>query len=253
MPVDAAQPWCASIPEREGEGMVPQMRRAGHAGYLDRPRERLARAGIASLGDVELVALLLGTGHRGRDVVTLAAAVLAEHGGAAGLRGVSTDDLCRTRGIGPARAARLIAAMELGRRAVAARSGDRPRLGSPSQAAGYLLPLFGGHRVERFGVVLLDAKHRLIRARVLTVGSLDASLVHPREVFGEAASGRAAAVIVFHNHPSGDPAPSAEDVVLTRRLAEAGLLMGMPVADHVILGDGCWFSFRESAPAVLGR
>lgn len=219
----------------------------------DRPRERLARAGIGALGEAELVALLLGTGRVGCDAVALAAVLLAAHGGAAGLRGASVDELCRTPGIGPARAARLLAAVELGRRAVVARSGDRPRLGSPSQAAAYLLPLYGGPRVEQFGVALLDAKHRLIRSAVLTIGSLDASLVHPREVFGEAVAGRAAAVIVFHNHPSGDPAPSAEDVSLTRRLAEAGLLMGMPVADHLILGDGCWFSFRESAPAVLGR
>jgi DNA repair protein RadC len=218
----------------------------------DRPREKLARAGAAALGDTELVALLLGTGTAGQDAVGVAGALLETHGGAGALAGATLDDLCRIRGVGPTRAARLLAAVELGRRVVAGRSGQRPRMGSPRQVAEYLLPLFGGHRVERFGVVLLDAKHRLIRAAVLSVGSLDASIVHPREVFREAAGGSAAALVLFHNHPSGDPAPSAEDVLLTRRLVQAGELMGIAVVDHVILGEGRWFSFREGAPGVVG-
>ena len=218
----------------------------------DRPRERLARVGASALGDTELVALLLGTGAAGQDALGVAGALLESQGGPGALMAATLDDLCRVRGVGPTRAARLLAAVELGRRVVAGRNGARPRMGSPRQVAEYLLPLYGGHRVERFGVVLLDAKHRLIRAAVLSVGSLDASIVHPREVFREAAAGSAAALVLFHNHPSGDPAPSAEDVVLTRRLAQAGDLMGIAIVDHVILGEGRWFSFREGAPGVLG-
>ena len=117
----------------------------------------------------------------------------------------------------------------------------------------YLLPRHGGHREERFGVLLLDTKHRVIRAVVISLGTLDASLVHPREVFRAAAEHSAAAVVLFHNHPSGDPTPSPDDVWLTRRLAQAGDLMGIAVVDHVVLGDGCWHSVRESAPGVFGR
>ncbi len=108
-------------------------------------------------------------------------------------------------------------------------------------------------REEHFGVLLLDTRHRLIGAVVVSVGSLDASLVHPREVFRAAAEHSAAAIVLFHNHPSGDPSPSADDLTLTRRLVQAGELMGIGVVDHVVLGDGCWHSVRESSPAVFSR
>jgi DNA repair protein RadC len=123
----------------------------------------------------------------------------------------------------------------------------------PAAAASYLLPRLGRLREEHFGVLLLDTRHRLIRAVVVSIGSLDASLVHPREVFRTATEHSAAAMVLFHNHPSGDPAPSAEDLVLTRRLVQAGELMGIGVVDHVVLGDGCWHSVRESSPALFAR
>jgi DNA repair protein RadC len=212
----------------------------------DRPREKLVRAGVGSLGDNELVALLLGTGVKARSALTIAQDVLDTAGGVRGLARVGADELCRIAGIGGPRAARLLAAVELGRRAVTGDAGDRPRLLSPYALGSYLLPLFGDHREERFGVVMLDTKSRLIRTETLSVGSLDASIAHPREIFRAATVASASTIAVFHNHPSGDPLPSTDDVTLTQRLVAAGEIMGIDVIDHVILGDGKWFSFREA-------
>ncbi len=212
----------------------------------DRPREKLARAGVHALGDNELLALVLGSGVRGRSALALAQEVLDLAGGVHGLVHISLDELRQVIGVGLPRAARLAAAIELGRRAVTAGSGERPKLRSPTAVGQYLLPLYGGYRVERFGVVLLDAKNRLIRTSILSVGSLDASIAHPREIYREAVIASAASVVVFHNHPSGDPEPSVDDIVLTRRLKEAGSLMGIELADHIVLGDGRWFSFRDA-------
>jgi DNA repair protein RadC len=212
----------------------------------DRPREKLARAGVTSLGDNELVALLLGTGVRGRSALTVAQDVIDTAGGVAGLLRITADELRRVSGVGAPRAALLLAAVELGRRAVASQGDERPRFKKPSDIGRYLLPLYGGYREERFGVVMLDAKLRLIRAETLSVGILDASIAHPREIFRTATLASASAIALFHNHPSGDPAPSADDVALTQRMAAAGELMGINVVDHVILGDGRWFSFREA-------
>ena len=219
----------------------------------DRPREKLLRAGASALGDNALVAVLLGSGVRARDVLGVAAAVLEAAGDVGGLGRATAQALMRTPGVGPTRAARLLAAFELGRRALGTTREARPQLGTPAAVGAYLLPRHGGHREERFGVLLLDTKHRVIRAVVISLGTLDASLVHPREVFRAAAEHSAAAVVLFHNHPSGDPTPSPDDVWLTRRLAQAGDLMGIAVVDHVVLGDGCWHSVRESAPGVFGR
>lgn len=212
----------------------------------DRPREKMARAGAAALGDNELLAVLLGSGTHAKSALMLAGEVLARAGGTGGLTRITLDELTALDGVGPTRAARVLAAVELGRRALSGGQPARPRLASPPEVARYLMPLYGGHQVERVGVALLDTKLRLIRTTILSVGSLDASIVHPREVFREALLSHASAIVVFHNHPSGDPAPSRDDIELTHRLFGAGRLMGIEVADHVILGDGKWFSFKES-------
>lgn len=213
----------------------------------DRPREKMARVGAAALGDNELVAVLIGSGTRGKSAMAMASEVLNLAGGASGLIRVGIDELTRANGMGTSRAARLLAAVELGRRVIAGPAPDRPRLGSPHDVAAYLLPLYGGYRVERFGLVLLDAKHRLIRTTILSTGSLDATIVHPREVFREAALASAATIVLFHNHPSGDPEPSGDDVLLTYRMARAGELMGIEVVDHIILGEARYFSFKEKS------
>jgi DNA repair protein RadC len=123
---------------------------------------------------------------------------------------------------------------------------ERPQLRSPRELAAYLLPQYGASAVERFGIVILDTKHRVIRVSIVSVGSLDAAVVHPREVFREAASSSAAAIVLFHNHPSGDPTPSKDDLELTTRMVKAGSIMGIDVIDHLILGDQRYFSLVES-------
>ena len=150
-------------------------------------------------------------------------------------------------GIGFARASQIVAALELGRRTLTHAPSERIQILGPREAAAYLMPRFGARGVEQFGIVLLDSKHRVLRTAVLAIGTLNSSIVQPREVFREAAIGGAAAIVIFHNHPSGDPNPSPEDVDLTRRLAAAGVLIGIDVIDHVILGDLRYFSFRETA------
>jgi DNA repair protein RadC len=211
----------------------------------DRPREKLARTGAGALGDNELVAIVLGQGQPRASALDLANAVLAAVGGAAGLARAAHDELTRLPGIGVARSAQLLAAVELGRRSVAQAARDRAQMTTPRTVAEYLMPQYGNRRVEQFGVLLLDTKHRVLRSTVLSVGTLDASIVHPREIFREAVSGGAAAIVLFHNHPSGDPEPSREDTRLTERLIAAGVLMGIDVIDHVILGDARYFSYRE--------
>jgi DNA repair protein RadC len=210
----------------------------------DRPREKLRQHGAAALGDNELVALVIGNGSRRGNALSVANALLAAHGGLHGLTRCGADDLIRIAGIGRARAAQILAALELGRRTLAHAPGARLRIRGPRDAAAYLMPRFGSRAVEQFGIMLLDAKHRVMRTAVLSVGTLNSSIVEPREVFREAAIGGATAIVIFHNHPSGDPTPSPDDVALTRRLVAAGSLIGIDVVDHVVLGDARFCSIK---------
>jgi DNA repair protein RadC len=211
----------------------------------DRPREKLLRHGAAALGDNELIALVIGQGSRRSGALSVANALLAARGGTHGLARSMPDELAQVDGIGRARSAQILAALELGRRTLMRAPNARVRIRNPGDAAAYLLPLFGSRPTEQFGIVLLDSKHRVARTAILASGTLNSSIVEPREVFREATLGSAAAIIVFHNHPSGDPTPSHEDVELTRRLAAAGELMGIDVVDHVVLGDSRYCSFKE--------
>jgi DNA repair protein RadC len=211
----------------------------------DRPREKLLRHGAAALGDNELVALILGSGRPRTGALEVANELLTARGGLHGLMRSSSDDLARVGGIGPAKSAQVLAALELGRRTLAHAPGARIQLRTPRDAAAYLLPGFGSRPVEQFGVVLLDAKHRVLRTTVVTIGTLNATIVQPRDVYREAMLGAATALLVFHNHPSGDPTPSPEDHELTRRLATAGVVMGIDLVDHIVLGDSRYCSFKE--------
>ncbi len=211
----------------------------------DRPREKLVRLGAASLGDNELVAIVIAQGQARVSALDLANALLTSVSGLEGLARARHDDLVAVRGIGDARAAQVLAAVELGRRIVSRGGRERHQVTSPRSVAEFLMPQYGNRPVEQFGIVLLDTKHRVLRTTVLSVGTLDASIVHPREIFREATAGGAAAIILFHNHPSGDPEPSPDDRRLTERLIAAGLVMGIDVLDHIILGDTRYFSFRE--------
>ena len=145
----------------------------------------------------------------------------------------------------PTRAAMVVAGVELGRRTLTRPRPDRKRLATPREVAEFLLPHYGASPVERFGIVSLSTKHRVLRTEIVSTGTLDASLVHPREVFRMAAMHRAAAIVLFHNHPSGDPTPSVDDVALTQRLQQAGALMGIEVLDHMVLADTRYCSFKE--------
>ena len=211
----------------------------------DRPREKLQRLGTSALGDNELMAIVLGHGRSNASALDLANTLLAGIGGADSLARARLDDLMKIDGIGPARAAQILAAVELGRRTLTRGGRQRVQVTSPQTVADLLLPQYGNRPVEQFGVVLLDTKHRVLRTTIVSIGTLDASIVHPREIFREATAAGAAAIVLFHNHPSGDPEPSADDVQLTKRMVAAGVLMGIDVIDHVILADVRYCSLRE--------
>jgi DNA repair protein RadC len=211
----------------------------------------LERAGLVGMSDQELLAIVLGHGTAQASAMALAGALLAQASGVHRLTRMTRDEICQTRGMGHAQAARVQAAIELGRRTLSQQPSARPQFTSPEEIAAYLLPRFGAFPVERFGIVLLDTKHRLLRTHIHSVGALDASMAHPRDVFRVAVSGGASGVVLFHNHPSGDPEPSREDHHLTHRLTQAGHIVGVPVVDHLILADTEYFSFR--AARALGR
>ena len=212
----------------------------------DRPREKLERLGPSGLGDNELLALVLGSGSRTANALALANRLLESSGGLHGLTRAGVGDLLRVEGVGRARTAQVLAAVELGRRSLTRAGEMRPRLRSPRDLAVHLLPEYGARAVEQFGIVMLDTRHRVIRTRVIAIGSLDTTVVHPREVFREATAAAAASIVLFHNHPSGDPTPSPDDVALTMRMISAGDIMGIDVVDHLILADQKYFSLVES-------
>jgi DNA repair protein RadC len=212
----------------------------------DRPREKLERLGPSGLGDNELLALVLGSGRPGEDALAVANRVLQAAGGMHALPRAGSGTLQTVPGVGRARAAQILAAVELGRRTLVRVEVERERLATPRQLAEHLLPLFGGHAVEQFGIVMLDVKHRIIRTKIVSVGSVSSTAVHPREVFREAASALASSIVLFHNHPSGDPTPSPDDLLLTSRLISAGDIMGIAVIDHVILAEQRYYSLVEA-------
>ena len=209
-----------------------------------RPRERLLAGHGEALADAELLALLWGSGQRGKSAVELAQDLLGRSGGLAGLWTFGLSDLMDQPGIGPARASQLWAAQELCRRSQ--RGGSRARITSPRAAGDYLLPRCHGWSEERFGLLALNAKGELLAERILSQGTATATLISPREFFREALRYGATSALAFHNHPSGDPTPSAEDRLLTRRLKAAGESLGVPLADHLILGEGRYHSFRAA-------
>ena len=211
----------------------------------DRPREKLQRHGAAALGDNELVAIVIGNGQANRSALDLANRFSKRSAVSKDLRERTTASSRAFQASARRGPRRCMAAVELGRRTLTRAGRHRVQVTTPRTVAELLLPVYGNRPVEQFGVVLLDTKHRVMRTTMVTVGTLDASIVHPREIFREAAAGGAAAIVVFHNHPSGDPEPSTEDIVLTRRLIAAGVLMGIEVLDHVILANVRYCSMKE--------
>ncbi len=210
-----------------------------------RPRERLRERGPESLGSTELLALVLGTGTRTRGVVSLAEHLLSAFGSLQDLSQARSEEIDQVVGMGPAKAAALIAAFELGRRAHGPAPAARYAVRSPEDAGRLLLPLMRHLDREHFRVVLLNTKHEVMAVVEVAVGNLDSAPIHPREVFKEAVRRSAAAVIVAHNHPSGNPEPSGDDLAITDRLRAAGRIVGIDVLDHLIIGNGTFVSLRE--------
>jgi DNA repair protein RadC len=204
----------------------------------ERPRERLLKLGSEALSVQEILALILGRGIKGESVIDISQKLVSRFGGLKGVANASVEELTQTKGIGPAKAAHIKAALELSRR-LEADAGDKPKpvLKSPDDVVAEVRSQLKGKKKEHFLVLCLDTRNRLINHKLVSIGSLDTSIVHPREVFKEAVSSCAASVIFAHNHPSGDPEPSKEDIELTKRLAKAGEIMGIDVLDHIIVCD----------------
>jgi len=211
----------------------------------ERPRERLLARGARSLGDAELVAVLLRTGRAGESALALARRLLASVGGLSGLA-TATPEALAGRGVGPAKAAAVAAAVELGRRLARAEIRERDPLGHPAAVASYLTLRYAALDQEVMGALYLDTRNRMVGERELFRGALNRAAAEPRRILREGLLAGAAGCIVFHTHPSGDPSPSAEDVAFTRRLAEAGEAVGIRLVDHLVLGSqGRWVSLRE--------
>jgi DNA repair protein RadC len=210
----------------------------------ERPRERLLSCGQAALSDAELLAILLRTGTNKETAVQLAERVLVEFGGLQELPRRTADELISLAGLGPVKAVTLLAAVELAVRLASRRRAKIP-VASPADVACLVMEEMRNYRREHFRVVMLDVKNKVLGMEEVSIGSLNTSLVHPREVFRPAVIKSCAGIILIHNHPSGDPTPSPEDLEVTRRLCEAGRLMGIEVLDHVVIGDRQFFSFRE--------
>jgi len=239
-------PFCA-VGRGTGSYSWPVTQRIAETPADDRPRERLFRLGAGALTGGELLAIILATGTTHASAVDVAHALLADRGPSlAQLARRPAADLASQRGVGAAKAARVAAALELGRRLQEEQRGERPRIRAPDDVHRWFAPRLTDLSAEEFHVLALDTQSRVLRDILITRGILNGSLVHPREVFRTAIAEAAAGIIVVHNHPSGDPTPSADDKAVTRQLVEAGKVLDLPVYDHVIVGAGRYVSFAES-------
>jgi DNA repair protein RadC len=211
----------------------------------ERPRERLQYYGAGALSNAELLAILLRVGTPGENVIALSTRLLKEFGGLEGLTKAGFGDLAKIKGIGIAKTAQLKAALELGRRLLLTSPDARPQITSPADAANLLMLEMGSLEQENLRTILLDTKNRVLASPTVYIGNVNASIIRVSEIFREAVRTNATALIVAHNHPSGDPTPSPEDVQVTRSIVEAGLLLGIEVLDHLIIGHQCFISLKE--------
>jgi DNA repair protein RadC len=212
----------------------------------ERPRERLLYYGAAALSTAELLAILLRVGVKGVSAVNLAMRLLSQYGGLSGLAQASFGELERAHGMGPAKVTQVKAALELGRRLMVESPLDRPKIGSPADAAKLVLAEMGLLEQEQLRLILLDTKNRVLEMPTVYVGSLNVSMIRVGELFRYALrTNNCAGMIVIHNHPSGDPTPSREDIHVTERIVEAGELMDVEVMDHLIIGRRRWVSMKE--------
>ncbi|MBN1886671.1 MAG: DNA repair protein RadC [Thermoflexales bacterium] len=211
----------------------------------ERPRERIARAGAGALSTAELLAILLRTGVSGENVLDVSHRLLAKYGGLTGLARASFAELCAEKGLGPAKTAQLKAGLELGRRLLVTAPDERPQVKNPADAANLLMGEMSLLEQEHMRVMLLDTRNRVQGVHTVYQGSLNTTAVRVGELFREAVRANCAAIIVAHNHPSGDPSPSPEDVAVTQQIVSAGKLLDIDVLDHLVVGHNRWVSLRE--------
>lgn len=211
----------------------------------ERPREKLRTLGAGALSNAELLAILLRSGSKNESAVQMATRILARVRTLRNLPDLSLEELQENKGIGPDKAVTIKAALELGSRLATTPRQVVDSISTPGQAAELFMEELRYKKKEYFKILLLNTKNHVISREEISVGSLSASIVHPREIFNLPLRKSAASIILFHNHPSGDPSPSQQDLEVTRRLVDAGNILGVTVRDHIIIGDGCFFSFRE--------
>ncbi|WP_044022696.1 RadC family protein [Bacillus sp. SG-1] len=211
----------------------------------ERPRERMVQSGAASLSNQELLAIILRTGTKSESVLQLANRVLTTFEGLRLLKEASLEEIMNIKGIGLAKAVQIMAALEIGRRIGNLAYDDRYSIRSPEDGANYVMNDMRFLSQEHFVCLYLNTKNQVLHKQTIFIGSLNASIVHPREVFKEAFRRSAASIICIHNHPSGDPTPSREDIEVTKRLVECGKIIGIEVLDHLIIGEKKYVSLKE--------
>lgn len=212
----------------------------------ERPREKMLTYGCQSLSNAELLAIILSTGTKDKTAIDLASGILnMSNEGLRSLRDCTIEELRQIKGVGLAKASQIIAAVELGKRIALTTKVNNYKIKSPDDVSNLLMEEMRYLNKEVFNILLLNTKHDLIAIENISIGSLNSSIVHPREVFNRAIKRSSSAIILAHNHPSGDPKPSGEDINITKRLIEAGNIIGINVLDHLIIGDGIYFSMKE--------
>ncbi|RDY66064.1 DNA repair protein RadC [Halobacillus litoralis] len=211
----------------------------------DRPRERLIELGASHLSNQELFAILLGSGTKRESVMELSNRLLVHFEGIMLLKDATIEELTAIRGIGSAKAVLLLAAIELGKRMQKMKPVERYMIRSPEDGADFIMEEMRDLKQEHFICLFLNTKNQVLHRQTIFIGSLNASIVHPREVFKEAVKRSAASIICAHNHPSGDPTPSQEDIQVTRRLKECGKMIGIELLDHLVIGDRKFISLKE--------
>jgi DNA repair protein RadC len=211
----------------------------------ERPRERLEHAGAWALSAPELLAILIGSGVKGKNAVSVAENLLAHFGGLRALGSATVGQIAEVEGLGKATAAAILAAVELGNRMSVPLDEDRPVITGPEDVYNLLRGELRDLKKETLKSLLLDAKNRVCAIRTVSIGDLTSSIANPREIFKDAVTASAASIIVAHNHPSGDPTPSADDLDVTCRLEEAGKILGIELLDHVVIGDGRYVSLKD--------
>ncbi|MCT8978240.1 DNA repair protein RadC [Clostridium sp. CX1] len=211
----------------------------------ERPRERLLRYGVEALSNAELLAVILRSGSKKENILNLSSRIIKENGGLSGILNSTLEDFISLHGVGKVKAAQLMALVEISKRFKSYKNGDEYKISSPKDAADLVMEEMRSLKQEHLKVIMLNTKNVVIFTKDVSVGSLNSSIVHPREVFCDAIRKNSASIIICHNHPSGDPVPSNEDINITCRLKECGKLLGVDLLDHLIIGNGKYTSLKE--------